>query len=50
MLKTLVTRKYIRSHDFLCFLVVKRELEAEAVALAEKEKAAPAEVCITLIC
>lgn len=30
--------------DFLCLLVVKKELEAEAVALTEKEKAATAEV------
>lgn len=37
--------------DFLrfLFLVVKRELEAEAVALAEKEKAATAEVCNEII-
>lgn len=37
--------------DFLRFLffIVKRELEAEAVALAEKEKAAAAEVCNEII-
>lgn len=32
----------------LCLLVVKKELEAEAVALTEKEKAATAEVCLLL--
>lgn len=37
-------------HDFLCLLVVKRELETEAATLAEKEKASTAEVCIGLIC
>lgn len=31
------------------FLVVKRELEAEAVALAEKEKASAAEVCNDIV-
>lgn len=30
---------------FVLFLVVKRELEAEAVALADSEKAVAAEVC-----
>ena len=37
-------------HDFLSLLVVKRELEAEKASLAEKEKAAAAEVCVTVIC
>lgn len=31
--------------NFLCLPLVKRELEAEAAALAEKETAATAEVC-----
>lgn len=39
----------MKDTSFLCLLVVKRELEAEAAALAEKEKAAAAEVCITEI-
>lgn len=45
-IKDMVFRKDV----FLCLLVVKRELEAEASALAGKEKAATAEVCIVLIC
>lgn len=30
---------------FLCAPAVKRELEAEAAALGDKDKAAPVEVC-----
>lgn len=42
--------KHTQFYDFLHLFVVKRELEAEAAALAEKEKAAAAEACISQIC